>query len=327
MGAVGAGIAGLSLPSAFARAEATPEATPTVDKFAGLVDIGGRSLYLDCRGSGGPTVILEAGAGNNAQIWDTIALPPGSTDVAVMPGVATFTRVCAYDRPGTLLDLDNLSRSDPVPMPRTAADMVADLHALLVAASVPGPYVLAAHSFGGLIARLYATTFPDEVAGLVLVDAVHEVYYDQLRAVTTPAQWATATLPPPAVVADYPEFEQIDPDASGLAMREATAASPLGLLPVVVLSRGLPADAPPGFPADAIEGAWAAGQNELAMLAPGDRHVIANESAHYIQLDQPDLVIEAIRQVVEAVRDPDTWATPMATGDDVSGIQSGGSKA
>ena len=84
--------------------------------FAGLVDIGdGRKMYLTCRGEGSPTVILEAGAGNNAEIWDTIALGPDSDETAVLPGVAAFTRVCAYDRPGTLLDLDHRSRSDSAP--------------------------------------------------------------------------------------------------------------------------------------------------------------------------------------------------------------------
>ena len=92
-------------------------------------------------------------------------------------GVGAFTRVCVYDRPGTLLNAEDTagrSRSDPAPLPRTAQDVVADLHALLRAARVPGPYVLVGHSLGGLCVRLYATTYPEEVAGLVLVDASHE---------------------------------------------------------------------------------------------------------------------------------------------------------
>ena len=95
----------------------------------------------------------------------------------VLPGVAEFTRVCAYDRPGTYASIgedDFVSRSDPIAQPRTAPEVVADLHALLQAAEIPGPYVLAAHSLGGLFARLYASTYPDEVVGLVLVDAYSE---------------------------------------------------------------------------------------------------------------------------------------------------------
>jgi hypothetical protein len=107
---------------------------------ARLVDIGsGRDMYLTCSGAGSPTIILEAGVGIVADIWDTVALPPGSLLTAVLPGVAAVTRVSAYDRPGTLLDFDQRSHSDPVPMPRTAADAVADLHALLTAAGVSGP--------------------------------------------------------------------------------------------------------------------------------------------------------------------------------------------
>ena len=144
--------------------------------------------------------------GNDADTWDTVGLPPGSGQTAVLPGVAAFTRVCAYDRPGTILDFDHRSRSDPAPMPRTAGDIVADLHALLTAAAVPGPYVLAGHSFGGLVARLYAATYPDEVVGLVLVDAAHEDYYAAMREVLTPEQRADVARQEeqgPPELADY----------------------------------------------------------------------------------------------------------------------------
>ena len=143
----------------------TPERTsqssaskPASDNFADLVDIGaGRKMYLECSGSGSPTVILESGYRNDADIWSA-ELEPGMSPV--FSQVARFTRVCAYDRPGTFLDPDHLGRSTPVPMPRTARDLVSDLHALLQTAHVPGPYVFAAHSFGGIFARLYASTYP-----------------------------------------------------------------------------------------------------------------------------------------------------------------------
>src|SRR4029078_1049973 len=106
---------------------ASPAATPAAaGDFAGLVDIGGgRKLWLECRGAGSPTVILEAGTGNDADTWDTVGLAVGARQPAVLPGVAAFNRVCAHDRPGTMLAPDHLSRSDPVPMPRTAGDLVA----------------------------------------------------------------------------------------------------------------------------------------------------------------------------------------------------------
>ena len=267
--------------------------------FAGRVAIGGgRKLYLECRGAGRPTVILESGFRNDADIWSTaVSHPP-----AVLPGVAAFTRVCAYDRPGTLLDARHRSRSDPVPMPRTARDAVADLHALLRAARVPGPYVLLGHSLGGLFVRLYASSYPRQVAGLVLVDAFPEA----VKALLGPARWPSTerllNQPPPGL-AHYRDLETLDWDASVAQMR---AATPLRPLPLVVLSKGRPFDLPPtlpaGFSAAAYERAWRAGQNGLARLEPGTPHLIARASGHYIQLQQPELVIRAVRQVVRKAR-------------------------
>ncbi len=294
-----------ALPGATSQAALLTHATAVAESgdFAGLVDIGGRRLWLECRGTGSPTVVLEAGAYNNAQIWDTVGRPAGATGPAVLPGVAAFTRVCAYDRPGTMLDLDLdlVSRSDPVPMPRTAADMVADLHALLEAAGVPGPYVLVGHSFGGLIARLYASTYPNAIAGLILVDAAQEDYYDELQAILSPEQWAANSQPPDT--SQYPDMERIDTDASAAQMRTAATLPPL---PLVVLTHGRPWDWPPGYPADTLEALWGQLQAKLVALVPNARFVMATGSQHFIQLDEPELVIEQIRQVVDTVRDPST---------------------
>jgi pimeloyl-ACP methyl ester carboxylesterase len=278
-----------------------PAASPsTADgDFAGRVTIGGgRKLYLACRGTGRPTVILEAGYRNDADIWSTeVSHPP-----AVLPGVAAFTRVCAYDRPGTLLDARHRSRSDPVRMPRTARDAVADLHALLRAARVPGPYVLVGHSLGGLFVRLYASTYPREVAGLVLVDAFPEAVKALLGPVHWPSTERLLNQPPPGL-AGYRDLETLNWDASIAQMQ---AAKPLRPLPLVVLSKGRPFDLPPtlpaGFSVAAYERAWQAGQNGLARLEPGAPHVIARASGHYIQLQQPELVIRAVRRVVQKAR-------------------------
>src|SRR5437763_1493607 len=132
-----------------------PPATPTTrTDFTGLVDIGGRKMYLECRGRGNPIVILESGYRNDADIWSAQGLPGA---MMVLPGVSALTRVCAYDRPGTILDNTHLGRSNPVPMPRTAQDVSTDFRALLQAANIPGPYVLVGHSLGGLFVRLYAS--------------------------------------------------------------------------------------------------------------------------------------------------------------------------
>src|SRR5262249_24546808 len=115
---------------AFGTSRAAAQAAPAAQgDFAGLVDIGaGRRLYLECRGAGSPVVVLEAGYRSSARSWSEDLDPSGAPRTMVLPGVAVFTRVCAYDRPGTVATFnDNVrpSRSDPVPMPRTAPDAVA----------------------------------------------------------------------------------------------------------------------------------------------------------------------------------------------------------
>ena len=237
--------------------------------------------------------MLESGHNDSAAPW-----------FAVESAVAAFARVCSYDRANAVA-----GASDPAPTPRTAAEAVADLHALLAAADVPGPYVLVGHSLGGLFVRLYAATYPDEVAGLVLVDASHEEQNARLEALVGPELWAAYQQ----TLAQFPNFEGIDIDASFAQVRAARAAAPLRPMPLVVLTAGQPADPslfPPGWPVEAEAALWRELQADLAGLAPNGRHVVAERSGHYVHQTQPELVVEAIRQVVEAVRDPGTWATP-----------------
>jgi pimeloyl-ACP methyl ester carboxylesterase len=279
---------------------------------AGLVDIGGRQPYLECQGTGSPTVILEAGYRSPATVWSDDLLQPERPRTMVLEGVAAATRVCLYERPGTAAVLDeglHPSRSDPVPQPRSAEDVVADLHALLQTAGVPGPYVLVGHSLGGLFVRLYAASYPAEVAGLVLVDA----WYEGLQERLTPGEWAayvrvTSEVPPE--LATYRDLETLDFAAASAAIRQAAAAQPLPAVPLAVLAKGQPfglSEDQLGFPPEALELAWRAAQERLATLVPRARYTVAAESGHYIQLQQPALVIEAVRQVVVGVRDRDTW--------------------
>ena len=292
-------------------ADPTDAGTNTEADVAGLFDIGGgRKMYLECWGEGSPTVVLVSGYGDTGRIWSVDA--PELPRPHVLPTVAGFTRVCAYDRPGTVgfdvADASLRSRSDPVSQPRAPEDVVADLHALLAAAEVPGPYVLAGHSLGGAYVRLYAATYPDGIVGVVLIDVTNEYY----RAGMTPEQWAplAALMGTPPDLPGYPEVEQVDFDVVLDALERAVAAQPLPELPLAVLSRGSEDEEPPGLPPgvfDAQLDAGRAGQEQLAALVPDARHVIATDSGHYIHVEQPALVIEAIRQVVEGVRHPNTW--------------------
>ncbi|MFM0167891.1 alpha/beta fold hydrolase [Paraburkholderia sediminicola] len=324
---------GPSMHTNTAQAAAPAATSPaTSGDFSGRVDIGGRSLYLECRGQGSPIVILEAGAMGRADVWSRDSLHPAGERTMVLPGVAEFTRVCAYDRPGTLGEVNPKldprgplffpGRSDPVPQPRTTRDKVADLHALLSAAHVPGPYVLVGHSAGGLVVRLYASTYPDEVVGMVLLDTTHENTWRRFHEALAPAQWAqfeALTVKNQEMLDAYPEAEQwwtapLDDDASTGQVREARDGAPLRSMPLVVLAHGIPFAAPfQGWPSDKMERIMSALQKDLSQLASGARFKVAAKSGHNIHQDQPELVIAAIRQVVEAVRDPSVWSPSPAS--------------
>jgi pimeloyl-ACP methyl ester carboxylesterase len=267
--------------------------------------------------------VLEAAYANRSDIWSIDLIQPEGSRPLVLPAVAGFTRVCTYDRPGTIAsaspDHGSLppgdpslgSRSDPVPQPRTAQDLVRDLHALLHVAAVPGPYVLVGHSLGGVVVRLYASAYPDEVAGLVLVDASHEQQWEQLRALLTPAQWAqweASMQARPPEWAWYEDLEVVDLDASFAQVRQARLDTPLHPLPLVVLTAGRSDDPGiPGWPVVEMARIWQALQADLVTLVPHARQRLATESGHFIHQEQPALVIDAVRQVVAAVRDPSTW--------------------
>ena len=312
-----AGLAATALstatPGSAAAQSSMMERSAARPNFAGLVDIGGgRRLWLECRGSGNPTVILESGYRTSALSWTQDLEQPNSPRTMVLSGVAHETRVCTYDRPGVaaaLPDGFHPSRSDPVPMPRSADAVVADLHALLRASNEAGPYVLVGHSLGGLFVRLYTATYPDEVVGMVLVDALSP----QLETFLGPKDWGVYVrfnLAPPAGLPNYPELETVDFNAASRSLNDALAASPLRPMPLFVLSKGEPfgvsADAL-GFSPAALDSAWAQAEDGLTKLLPGARHFVATKSSHYIQIQQPDLVISAIDRVVDAVRKPDSW--------------------
>ena len=269
-------------------------------------------MYIECRGSGSPAVVLVAGQRGSAAEWSLTESRTDPPSPAVFGEVARFTRVCAYDRPGTPVG-ESFSRSDPAPQPTTAGSATADLHALLRSAGQGAPYVLVGHSAGGTVARLYVSTHPDEVRGMVLVDALAEGLQDAM----TPAQWTIQRIllegDLTESLREYPDIERFDADATFAQLR---AAPPLRPMPLVVLSsdasigqlvKDLAASGqlPAGVPADfgyVTEAAQVASQAGLAALVPGARHVRDTNSGHNIHREQPQLVVAAIRDVVDAVR-------------------------
>lgn len=278
---------------------------------SGLVDIGNdRKMFLECQGTGSPTVVFISGRSDRSDIWQTVA--PTASGPAVFPAVAKFTRVCAYDRPGTFKINDNTvepSRSTTVPQPTTPKDAVSDLHALLTSAKVPGPYVLVAHSYGGLIARLYAATYPKEVVGLVLVDTLAEFLFDSL----TPTQqtlWIRLNSNYSPELDEYTIQERTDFLPSFEQLRSAPVLPPM---PAIVLTSDqtydfkslmekgiLPSDTPLDFGPIVFQ-AHLNSQTQLTHLLNA-KQITNTHATHYVHTEQPQLVIEAIKEVVEKAR-------------------------
>jgi pimeloyl-ACP methyl ester carboxylesterase len=278
-------------PAQDAAPAVTAAALSTSPTYGEHIDIGGRSLFLSCMGAGRMTVILEAGLGAGHESWEF-----------VQPGVASFARVCSYDRAG-------VGASAATPIPRTSQDIVSDLHALLKAAGVPGPYILAGHSFGALHARLYAHTYANEVVGLVLVDPVHEDWWVR----------AAALLPQPTPTdsARLQNFRQFmeedfkDPAKTGegidipASTAQVRAAGSLGNLPLIIVKAGIEDVLAPGLPPDLEAQLTQLLQVELPenLLALSSLSIKLDvpDSGHNIPLIQPDSVVVALRTMMDVV--------------------------
>jgi pimeloyl-ACP methyl ester carboxylesterase len=281
----------------------TTSAAPQGD-FARTFDIGGREMYMECAGQGSPTVILVSGGGIAGDVWDS----PLGKQPTVFPTVAEQTRTCVYDRPGTTRAVaeGGISRSDPVAQPVVPSAAVADLHALLEVSGETGPVVLAAHSFGGLVARSYANRYPDDVVGMVLIDSFSPELRDSMGE-NWPA-WMRWNAPADAIIADYPDYERVDFDK---ALDEVDANKAIKPMPMVVLTADAPYPAVqiPGVPADMnviTRNAQDTSQREVAQLVPGAKHVTETHSGHDIMLENPVLVSDSVLEVVDAVRDNKT---------------------
>jgi pimeloyl-ACP methyl ester carboxylesterase len=243
------------------------------------VDIGGgRSLYLYCLGSGSPTVVLFAGGGGSTDNWS-----------AVQPQLGHTTRVCAYDRAGS-------GYSPPNPRAHDAGDEIDDLQRLLDHAHLAPPYVLVGHSYGGLVARLFAHVHPREAAGVVLVDAMGRSQDRRF--------WRLWRAQPSRVRRAVPNPLEVGADqlaSEALADRITT----LGNTPLAVITRGRPDTGEGPLPArlvGPVQRLWLQMQDELASLSSDQVHVVALRSGHFVQAGQPLVVIRAVRTVVHAAR-------------------------
>jgi pimeloyl-ACP methyl ester carboxylesterase len=278
-----------------------------------MVDMGGHRLHIYCTGSGSPTVVIDAGLGDWSRGWSR-----------VQPEVARATRVCTYDRAG-------MGHSEPGPLPRTAEHFARELYVLLQQAGIQGPYVMVGHSLGGTPVRVFAHTYPAEVAGVVLVDSMNPGE----ASTTAPATPATPPVPGSLTITDkvlsnllvFPTrvglvrlftgpVAGLSPDdanaytAHSVTVRSVRAAldefrglteslaqarrvTTLGDVPLIVLSRGLP---------EGDEQKWQRAQTELLQLSSNSRQVFAVQSHHNIQFEQPAAAVAAIVEMVDQLR-------------------------
>ena len=271
-----------------------------------LVDIGGYSLHLDCRGKGTPTVVMDAGLGASSLDW-----------ILVQPELARTTRVCTYDRAG-------MGSSDPGPLPRSPGRLAEELHLLLEKGGVRGPYILVAHSLAAKNVRMFASAYPADVAGMVLVDARSELMdigidaepfrsalndqaflYSVARRFGIARLFGSALIGQPRLQPDIATRMALAATApkaitttteEGLARSAddtALATATLGSIPLVVIAAG---DSMAGIPN------WPVAQSKMAQLSTRGRLVIAEASSHSVQLDQPNVVLGAVRDVLADIR-------------------------
>ena len=260
-----------------------------------LVDIGGHKLHIRCVGPAGvkPTVILEAGGGGFSKEWSL-----------VQEVLSSRVRTCAYDRAG-------LGWSDPGPVPRTMKQEVFELHLLLEAAKIPGPFVLVGQSIGGALVRLYTEKYGSDVVGVVLVDPLHEsdmlgsLKYGgwvRLREKATGRPVPEPRREGKASTQYNPDDDYLEEELQQMYLSRKVNAEPLGKRPLIVLAGGKKS-APPGT----SEELWAQlrvekdGQRiDLSRLSSNSKFVLDPASGHAIHIDNPQLVARSIEEVLEA---------------------------
>lgn len=290
-----------------------------------LIRVGDRQVHV-LRTGDGPTVVFENGPGGMGIDWTLVATE-----------ASRFATTVSYDRAG-------LGWSEPSDRPRDIATLVAELKETLEASDAPAPYVLVGHSFGGLIARAFAYTYPEDVAGLVLVDAAHEdqlAFYPEEYAAKAESmgqmmgrlRWVyravigsgipalvrssfappiTAQLPPElgsaraaVAVADSSQAVTSTDEMSSLLTsldQVRKLRHSLGETPVRVIAHGRRAGSEAGVPPgleEEVEAAWQAMQRDLLTISTDSRLLVAEHSGHDIHVEQPDLIVDMIREILE----------------------------
>ena len=238
------------------------------DELPLRIDVDGHLLRMRVAGAGTPTVVLEIGLGGPLEEW-----------AAVQPAVAKFTRVVAYDRIGA-------NHRGPV---LTGRDVAAELHAALVKANLPPPYVLVGQSFGGVYNQSFASLYPNEVAGMVLLDPTTEKFILWMRERHPEKEFTILRH------SDWPE-------AAGIlaTFDELRGGDPLPDIPVVVVTAAR--HVAERWFSEKVLPVWTANHEALAQSFPQGRHVITEKSGHAIHIEQPELVIDLIRNVVAQAR-------------------------
>lgn len=289
-----------------------------------LVDIGGRRLHMDCRGSGSPTVVFESGLDINGSLsWSL-----------VHPQIAGMTRACAYSRAGILW-------SDPHDAPQNGISVAEDLHTALTKSGEHGPFVLVGHSLGGSYIMTYTKYFGGDVAGVVFVDASHPDQVQRFKALNAPESSVHTYLFKVGVALNWtgivravaPLYGQLphqpihddrivkayastslgpmmkEQDSLEQTFAEAGTFREVGDRPLVVLTAMKPF--PPEdlaeleWPEDQArqaQHAWEQMHDEETRWSSDGRHQVVPDANHYIQFDRPDIVIAAVKSVVESVR-------------------------
>ena len=238
------------------------------------IDASGHNLNLLVGGEVTPTVVFEAGFGAGLTSWST-----------VQSTIAKFARTVSYDRAG-------IGQSEAGPKPRAAKQIALELHTALQNAGIGPPYVLVGHSFGGIYVRVFADMYPKEVAGIVLIDPSQETFDDWTR--THQEAQRTALDEQIAKASQGVRDESAEVNTS---YQQARAAKVPAGVPVILLTAMKDDTMPAG-----VRKVWAEKHEEWIANVPAGKHIKVEKSGHFIQGEQPQIVIDAIKQVIDQAR-------------------------